>query len=120
MLSKMFKQCRSHKVQVIQCLVRSTTSNLIKDHESVSFDSISAAYGYKSKRELFRGWVVFKLCSYKSFVNHLSQVNHCINLIFILFSKNLVIYYFTYCSWSTIIRVHDAFNHLWTFCCGYK
>jgi len=57
-----------------QCFVRSAVSSLTKNYEKVEFDSISASYGYKSKRELVRGWFVFKLCSYTSLVNHLSQV----------------------------------------------
>ncbi len=58
-----------------QCFIRSTVSSFTKNDEKVEFDSISASYGYKSKRELVRGWFVFKLCSYQSLVNHLSQVN---------------------------------------------
>jgi hypothetical protein len=75
MLSKMIKHCRPYKTQIIQCLVRSTASNLTKTYEKVEFNSILTAYGYKTKHELFRGWFVFKLCSYTSLINHLSQVN---------------------------------------------
>jgi hypothetical protein len=95
MLSKMIRLCKLHKVQITQRCIRLSASNLTKNHESVSFNSISDAYGYKSKYELFRGWFVFKLCSYTSLVNHLSQVKQSRNFILILFRTNLVIYYFT-------------------------
>lgn len=75
MLSKTIKRCTPYKLQVTQYLARSTGSNVTKTHEKVEFDSISTSYGYKSTRELFRGWFVFKLCSYTSLVNNLSQVN---------------------------------------------
>ena len=72
----MIRQCKPHKAQITKYFIRSSsTLNSIKNHEKVKFDSISDAYGYKSKRELFRGWLVFKLCSYTSLVNHLTPVN---------------------------------------------
>ncbi|CAF3888602.1 unnamed protein product [Rotaria sp. Silwood2] len=70
----MIRQCKLHNVQITQCFIRSLASNSRENHEKVKFDSISAAYGYKSKRELFRGWFVFKLCSYSSLVNNLSKL----------------------------------------------
>jgi hypothetical protein len=85
MLSKLVKQCKPYKLQITQYFVRSSASNFTKADEKIKFDSISTAYGYKSTRELFRGWFVFKLCSYKSLVNHLSQVNESLNFKFILF-----------------------------------
>jgi len=75
MLSKIIKHSKPYKTEIIQCFIRSSASNLTKKYEKIEFDSILTAYGYKSKRELFRGWLVFKLCSYTSLVNHLSQVN---------------------------------------------
>jgi hypothetical protein len=120
MLSKTIRLCKLNKVQITQRCIRLSASNLTKNPDNVSFNSISDAYGYKSKYELFRGWFVFKLCSYTSLVNHLSQVKQRINFILIVFQINLVIYYFTYCSWSTIIRIYNAFNSLWTFCCWYR
>lgn len=75
MLSKTIHRCKPYKLQITQCLTRSTVSKLSKTNDKVEFNSISTAYGYKSTRELFRGWLVFKLCSYKSLVNNLSQVN---------------------------------------------
>jgi hypothetical protein len=74
MLSKAMRLCKRHKIQSTQHYIRSSVANFTKNHENISFDSISAAYGYKSRNELFRGWFVFKLCSYTSLVNHLSQV----------------------------------------------
>jgi hypothetical protein len=75
MLSKVIKQYRPHAKQVTQYFVRSTVTNLTKNYKNIEFDSISTAYGYKSNRELIRGWFVFKLCSYTSLVDHLPQVN---------------------------------------------
>ena len=75
MLSKTIRQYRPNRIQVTQYLVRSFASNLTQTDEKIKFDSISTTYGYKSTKELFRGWLVFKLCSYTSLVNHLSQVN---------------------------------------------
>ncbi|CAF1191634.1 unnamed protein product [Adineta steineri] len=74
MLSKMIGQCKLNRVQIVQQCIRSSVSNTTTNYENIRFDSISTAYGYKSKYELFRGWLVFKLCSYKSLVNHLSQL----------------------------------------------
>jgi hypothetical protein len=75
MLSKLIKQYKPYKFQIIQYFVRSSATNLTKADEQINFNSIATTYGYKSTRELFRGWFVFKLCSYQSLVNHLSQVN---------------------------------------------
>jgi hypothetical protein len=83
----MIRQCKLPKVQITKYFVRSSALNLTKNHEKVKFDSISDAYGYKSKRELFRGWFVFKLCSYTSLVNHLSEVNQIANIKVFLFLK---------------------------------
>ena len=75
MLSKLIKQYKPHSLQTTAYLIRSSATNLVKTNENLNFDSIATAYGYKSTQELFRGWLVFKLCSYKSLVDHLSQVN---------------------------------------------
>jgi hypothetical protein len=83
MLSKLGRQCLISRAHIIQNCVYSSSSQSLNDPSKVKFDSISDAYGYKSKSELFRGWFVFKLCSYTSLVNHLSKVNEDIN--FILF-----------------------------------
>ncbi|CAF0731868.1 unnamed protein product [Rotaria sp. Silwood1] len=75
MLSKMIRQCQLYNnVHIKRCFVRSLALNSKENHEKVKFDSIAAAYGYKSKYELFRGWFVFKLCSYSSLVNRLSKL----------------------------------------------
>ena len=77
MLSKVIQPCKLIRFQIPQCHIRTTatTSNLIKTDEKIRFDSVSTVYDYKSTRELFRGWLVFKLCSYTSLINHLTQVN---------------------------------------------
>ncbi|CAF1180011.1 unnamed protein product [Rotaria sordida] len=74
MLLKMIRQYKLQNVQTIQCFVRALASNSKNNHEKVKFDSSATAYGHKSKSELFRGWFVFKLCSYSSLVNNLSQL----------------------------------------------
>lgn len=71
----MIGKCQAHKIQIIRCFTRPLASQLKGNYEKVNFDSITAAYGYKSKYELFRGWLVFKLCSYSSLINYLPQVN---------------------------------------------
>lgn len=74
MLSKLNTTCLSRHVQWTCCLIRSSTSFTVNQPSEVKFDSVSDAYGYKSKGELFRGWLVFKLCSYTPLVNRLNQV----------------------------------------------
>ncbi|UJR25210.1 hypothetical protein I4U23_006562 [Adineta vaga] len=69
MLSKLIRHGKLYRIQNI----RSSVINTSKIDGNIRFDSMSAAYGYKSKYELFRGWFVFKLCSYTSLVNYLSQ-----------------------------------------------
>jgi hypothetical protein len=75
MFSKLINRYKPYKLQNTKYLLRSSATNLAKTDENINFDSIATAYGYKSTQELFRGWLVFKLCSYKSLVDHLSQVN---------------------------------------------
>ncbi|CAF3494106.1 unnamed protein product [Rotaria socialis] len=74
MLLKMIGKLNPHRIQITRYSVRFFASNIKENHEKVNFNSISAAYGYKSNRELFRGWFVFKLCSYSSLVDRLSQL----------------------------------------------
>ena len=74
MLSKLNTSCLLRHVQWTPCLIRWSTSYALNRPTQVKFDSVSDAYGYKSKGELFRGWLVFKLCSYTSLVNRLNQV----------------------------------------------
>lgn len=74
MLSKLNTTYLLRNVQQTFCLIRSSTSYAANRPSEVKFDSVSDAYGYKSKGELFRGWFVFKLCSYTSLVNQLNQV----------------------------------------------
>ena len=79
-MSKMIKLCKVNRFRILQYSTRSFASNPKESHEKINFDSISTAYGYKSKRELFRGWFVFKLCSYSLLVNYLSEVSRNKNL----------------------------------------
>ena len=74
MLSKLNTVCLSRHVQWTHCLIRLSTSYAANRPSQVKFDSESDAYAYKSKGELFRGWFVFKLCSYTPLVNRLNQV----------------------------------------------
>ena len=54
--------------------MRLSASYSIDEGKTVKLDSVSAAYGYKSRGELLRGWLVFKLCSYTFLVNRLTTV----------------------------------------------
>ena len=77
MLLKSIKPNSCHRVQIIKYALRSSASNVTQPVQDIKFDSPTSAYGYKTTGELFRGWLVFKLCSYTSLVNHLSQVISC-------------------------------------------
>ncbi|CAF1167857.1 unnamed protein product [Adineta ricciae] len=74
MLSKLIRRKQSFPVVFIQQCMRSSVLNPSRTNDEVRFDSITTAYGYKSKYELYRGWAVFKLCSYTSLVNRLTQL----------------------------------------------
>ena len=76
MLSKLQTPYLLCNIRWTYCLIRSSTFYTPDKRSQVKFDSISTAYGYKSKSELFRGWLVFKLCSYTSLVDHLNEVHH--------------------------------------------
>lgn len=78
MISNLAKLNLLRQVPLRSQFVSTATASTINSSPKVDFESISAAYGYKSKSEIFRGWLVFKLCSYNSLVDHLGQVVYSI------------------------------------------
>ena len=105
MLSKLIRQCKPFRCQITQSFVRTSTSNLVKTDEKIKFDSVSTVYDYKSTGELFRGWFVFKLCSYSSLINHLTRVKECLSLTLIGFSND-----FSYLQFHEQFLVNDYSN----------